>query len=96
MKFKRLKIVEQIIIISLIAVLVPSIIACFIINNVSQHSLRRELDYSAKMLAKTVENNIFTILSTEKRRLEEIIISLKHISTESQQDTFLNENHKRN
>ena len=89
MKFKRLKIVEQIIIISLIGVLVPSIISWFIINNVSQQSLRRELGQSAQMLAKTVENNIFAILNSGNNRLEEIIISLDHISTEPKQNLYL-------
>ena len=56
MKFKRLKIVEQIIIISLIGVLIPSVISYFIINNISQHSLRRELNYSAEFIAKNIEN----------------------------------------
>lgn len=89
MKFKRLKIVEQIIIISLIGVLVPSIISWFIINNVSQQSLRRELGQSAQMLAKTVENNIFAILNSGNNRLEEIMISLNHISTEPKQNLYL-------
>lgn len=88
MKFKRFKIVEQIIIISLIGVLVPSVISWFIINNVSQQSLRRELGHSAQMLAKTVENNIFTILSSGNNRLDEVIISLEHIPA-NKQDLYL-------
>ncbi len=88
-KFKRLKIVEQIIIISLIGVLVPSVISWFIINNVSQQSLRRELGHSAQMLAKTIENNIFTILNSGNNRLDEVIISLEHIPTESKKDLYL-------
>ena len=63
MKFKRLKIVEQIIIISLIGVLVPSVISWFVINNVSQHSLRQELGNSAQMFAKIIENNIFSVIN---------------------------------
>lgn len=89
MKFKRLKIVEQIIIISLIGVLVPSVISWFIINNVSQQSLRRELGYSAQMLAKTVESNIFAILDSGNNRLEEIVISLEHLPTEYQKNLYL-------
>lgn len=89
MIFKRLKIVEQIIIISLIGVLVPSVISGFIVNNVSQHSIRKELGYSAQMLANTIENNILIVLGSEQRRLEEIILALKHIPHEANQDTFL-------
>ena len=91
MKFKRLKIVEQIIIISLIGVLVPSVISWFIINNISQHSLRHELGNSAQMYAKIIENNIFSILQENRHRLSEIIISLKHLPSENQQDLFLND-----
>lgn len=86
---KRFKIVEQIIIISLISVLVPSIIAWVVINNVSQHSIRQELGYSAQMLARIIENNIFSVLNSDQNRLAEIIISLKHIPSESEQNLFL-------
>ncbi|MCD7879813.1 MAG: ATP-binding protein [Candidatus Gastranaerophilales bacterium] len=89
MRYKRLKIVEQIIIISLIGVLVPSVISWFVINNISQHSLRKELGYSAQMLAKIIENNIFSVLTTDENRLEEIVISLNHISGEYNQNLFL-------
>ncbi len=86
---KRLKIVEQIIIISLIGVLVPSIIAWFVINNVSQHSIRKELAYSAQMLARIIENNVFSIINSDRNRLEEIIISIKHIKGENNQNLLL-------
>ena len=89
MKFKRLKIVEQIIIISLIGVLVPSVISWFVINNVSQHSLRNELGYSAQIIAKIIENNINSILNADNHRLDEIIISVKHIPSEYQQNLYL-------
>ncbi len=89
MKFKRLKIVEQIIIISLIGVLVPSVISWFIINNVSQHSLRHELANSAQIIAEIIENNISSILSADSNRLQEIIISLNHIQNEEKKNLFL-------
>lgn len=86
---KRLKIVEQIIIISLISVLIPSVISWFIINNVSQHSIRQELSNSAKMLADIIENNIVSIIKTDENRLNEIIIAVKHIPQEREQNLFL-------
>lgn len=89
MKLKRLKIVEQIIIISLISVLVPSVISWFIINNVSQQSIRKELGNSAQMIARIIENNIYSVIKSDKHRLEEIIISLKHISSEYKQNIYL-------
>lgn len=90
MKFKRLKIVEQIIIISLIGVLVPSVISWFVINNVSQHSIRQELQVSATMLAKIIENNIFSVIKSDQGRLNEIIISLGHMN-EAEQNSYLND-----
>lgn len=89
MRFKRLKIVEQIIIISLIGVLVPSVISWFVINNISQHSLRRELTHSVEMFARISENNINSLIKSDNNRLNEIIISLKHIPTDYAQNLYL-------
>lgn len=89
MKLKRLKIVEQIIIISLISVLVPSVISWFIINNVSQQSIRKELGNSAQMIARIIENNIYSVIKSDRHRLEEIIISLRHIPSEYKQNIYL-------
>lgn len=89
MIFKRLKIVEQIIIISLIGVLVPSVISWFIINNISQHSLRQELGNSAQLLAKVMENNIVSIFDSDKHRLDEIITSLKYIPSDYTKNIYL-------
>lgn len=89
MKFKRLKIVEQIIIISLVSVLVPSVISWFVINNISQHSLRQELRNSAQMYAKVLENNISSVINADKHRLNEIAISLKYVQPEQKQETYL-------
>lgn len=93
MKFKpkRLKIVEQIIIITLIGVLIPSVISGFIINNVSQHSLRKELGYSAEIIAKIIENNVSSVINSDEQRLGEIIVSLKHIPTEEKQLLYLDD-----
>ena len=51
LNLKRPKIVEQILVVLLFAVLIPFVTVGIIIANVSQHSVRRELAYSAKMLA---------------------------------------------
>ncbi len=89
MALKRLKIVEQIIIISLIGVLVPSLVSWLIINNINQHSLREELGNSAKMIAGIMENNIMSVFDSSKNRLDEIIISLKYIPNEEKQNIYL-------
>ncbi len=76
MKLKRLKIVEQIIIITLIGVLIPSIVSFVIINNVSQHSIRRDLGYSAQVMARIIEKDIFSIINSDQHSLNEIGIAI--------------------
>ena len=89
MKIKHLKIVEQIIIITLIGVLFPSVISWLIINNISQHSIRHQLGNSAQMLAKIIENNISSIIQKDDSRLNEISIGLGHLSGDYQQQLYL-------
>lgn len=68
MNLKRPKIVQQIIAVLLVAVLIPIITIGIIISNVSQQSVRRELNYSAKMIAQFVGENIATYYKlTEKK-----------------------------
>lgn len=55
---KRLKIVEQIIIVLILAVLIPFTTIGFIINNVSQRSIRYELINSVTMIADFLGNSI--------------------------------------
>jgi len=85
MKVKHLKIAEQIIIISLIGVLAPSIVSWVIINNISRHSIRRELNDYAQTLVRIVENNISSVIKSDENRLNEIITGLKYIKEEEQQ-----------
>lgn len=89
MKVKHLKIVEQIIIISLIGVLFPSVVSWFVINNISQHSIRQHLANSAQTLAKIIENNISYIIKSDDNRLNEIITGLNHISGDYTQQLYL-------
>ncbi len=58
MNLKRPKIVQQIIGVLLLAVLIPLITIGVIISNISQHSVRHELNYSATMIAQFVGENI--------------------------------------
>ena len=89
MKIKHFKIVEQIIIISLIGVLFPSVISWFVINNISQHSIRNQLSNYAQTLAKIIENNISFIIKSDNNRLNEIIAGLNHISGDYKQQLYL-------
>ena len=58
-KFHRLKIVEQVIIVSLFSLIIPLIVTGIIVNNINRQALARELSKTAQMLAQTVDNNIY-------------------------------------
>ena len=58
MKFKRLKIVEQIAIVFFFAVLIPMSISGFIINNINQQTVRSTFKESAVLVANMVSDEI--------------------------------------
>lgn len=88
-KLKRLKIVEQIVVVLLFAVLIPMITAGFIVNNVNQHAIRNELNYSAMMIAETINNNIYSLLESDESKLNEIVLAIKYIPSEYMQSVYL-------
>lgn len=57
-KIKQFKIVEQISFILLLSVLIPLTITGIIVNNINQHAVRKELTYSATMIADVISKNI--------------------------------------
>ncbi len=76
LNLKRPKIVEQIIVVLLFAVLIPFVTVGIIIANVSQHSVRRELAYSAKMLAQNTGELILVYKKTQGNADKEYIYEL--------------------
>ena len=78
-KLKRLKIVEQMILVILISVLIPLSTAFFIVNNVNQHAIRNELQYCASMINDIIVQNINAYLGSEKNALKDISYALKFI-----------------
>lgn len=88
-KIKRLKIVEQIIIVLLFAVITPMIIAAVIVNNINQHAIRNELSYSATMIAQTINNNINALLESDEGKINEIVLALKYIPSEYYEQVYL-------
>jgi len=90
MKFNyRFKIIEQIIIVMIFAVLTPMIISGFIINNVSQHTIRRELNYSASMLSEVVVKNLETVFYAAQSELNTITMAIKHFPKSTSRKYFL-------
>lgn len=88
-KFKRLKIVEQIGVVTLFSVLIPMIIAALIVNNINQHAIRKELSYSAMMIAQTIDNNIYSLLESDQGKIKEIVLAMKYLPSEYVERVYL-------
>lgn len=88
-KIKRLKIVEQIIIVLFMAVIFPLVISAVIINNINQHAVRNELKYSALIISESIASNIETFFQTGKDELDGIVLGLKYIKSDYLQDVYL-------
>lgn len=89
MNLKRPKIVQQIIGVLLVAVLIPLITIGLIISNVSQQTVRHELNYSAKMIAKFVGDNIELYNKNSENRTSE---QKKQYLNEILNEAFVKEN----
>lgn len=79
-KFKRLKIAEQIIIVLLFAVLIPMAISGFIINNINQQSMRSQLRDSAVLISKIVSEEIDVFITSSLNELNQIKNSYEFLS----------------
>lgn len=86
---KHLKIVEQIAIVFVFAVIVPMTISGLIINNINQHSMRYQLRESAVLIANMVSDEIDFFDKTVTNGLEQIVMSLKYIPTNSGKKDYL-------
>lgn len=86
---KHLKIVEQIIIVFVFAVIVPMTISGFIINNINQQSMRYQLRESAVLIANMVSDEIDFFNKTTLSNLEQIVFSLDHLPTARAKEQYL-------
>lgn len=78
-KFRRLKIIEQILIVLLFAVLIPMAISGFIINNINQQSMRSQLRDSATLISKMVSEEIDVFWTSTFSELNQINLALDSI-----------------
>lgn len=78
-KFKRLKIVEQIIIVLVFAVLIPFVTIGIIISNISQQSVRSELANNAILMAKLIGNATENYVSYSQHQLNQLASGFKYI-----------------
>ena len=87
-KIKRFKIVEQMIFVILFAVIIPTIVSAFIVNNINQHAVRNELRYSALSITEAIASNIETFAESTKDELNQIVLALKHIPSQFESKVF--------
>ena len=88
MKFRKFKIVEQIIIVLFIAVLAPLTISAIIVNNVNQHAVRAQLQDAALLIANMVSDEIDFYGDSVRFELKQLATQLKFIP-QSQEEAFL-------
>lgn len=88
---KHLKIVEQIILVSIFAVLVTMTICGFVINNINQHSVRAQLSNIGIIIANSVSDSIDVFQNSIKYELEQIATTLTYFETDSEKYKYLND-----
>lgn len=86
---KHLKIVEQIAIVFIFAVIVPMTISGIIINNVNQQALRYQLRESAVLIANMVSDEIDFFNKTVTSNLEHIVFSLRYFNSKEAKNAYL-------
>lgn len=86
---KHLKIVEQIAIVFLFAVVIPMTISGFIINNVNQQSMRYQLRESAVLIANMVSDEIDFFNTTTRSNLEQIAFTLSYFKSDVAKQAYL-------
>ena len=89
MKLKRLQIVEQSIRVSLVAVIVPTTVSAIIVNNINQHAVRNELQYSALSISESIASNIETFSESEEDEINQIAMALRHIPSDYAKEIYL-------
>lgn len=92
---KHLKIVEQIAIVFIFAVVIPISISGFVINNLNQHSMRYQLRESAVLIANMVSDEIDFFNKTALNSLEQTAISLKYFPSQSAKKIYLKDMEKK-
>lgn len=86
---KRLKIVEQLIIVVLFAVLIPFTISSFIINNINQQSVRAQLCNTAVIIANSVSDSIDVFQNSILYELEQISMTLNYFHSTNEKLQYL-------
>ena len=88
---RRLKIAEQIIVVSFFAVLIPMTISGLIINNVNQQSSRAQLRSTAVMISKIVSEEIDVFVQSINNELKQLITTLNFYDSDEKEQKYLDE-----
>ncbi|MCD8024282.1 MAG: hypothetical protein LUE64_01975, partial [Candidatus Gastranaerophilales bacterium] len=93
---KRLRIVQQIIIVVLFAVIVPFVTIGLIISNVSQQSVRKELNYSVTQISKYIADSIERSVSNDKMEFSYIAAAINNMPSKYSMDRYIDEIERKN
>src|SRR5574344_354193 len=89
-KARRLKIIEQILIVLFFAVLVPMAISGFIINNINQQSMRAQMRESAVLIAKMVSEEADVFQMSASTQINQIETAIESFQTEKEKKQYIN------
>lgn len=89
-RFKRLKIVEQNLIVLLLAVIIPMTVGGFVISNINQKVVRAQLRDNASLIAGMVSTEIDFFANTVEKNLEQIKTALTYMKNREDQFLYLN------
>ena len=86
---RRLKIAEQIIVVSFFAVLIPMVVSGLIISNINQQSNRSQLRSAAVMIANIVSEEIDVFEHSINNELAQIVSTLEYYNSSWQEQKYL-------
>ena len=88
---RRLKIAEQIVIVSFFAVMIPMSVSGLIINNINQQSNRAQLRSAAVMIANIVSEEIDVFKQSISNEISQIIATIEYYQSPAQEQEYLDE-----
>lgn len=86
---KRLKIVEQIIIVSLFAVIIPFTISAIVINNINQQSVRAQLCNTGTIIANSVADSVDVFNKTIIYCVNELVSDINEYPVDIDRQRFI-------
>lgn len=82
---------EQVIIVAFFSLVIPLIVTGIIVNNINRQALARELGNTAKILAQTVDENIYNMFEADDAKIKELAMAVKFLPDNKSVNAFLKE-----